>query len=292
MASAVTAKHSIRSVGLVVKQGRPENAVALAAQLSDWLSSRGIEVIAEPLTAPQIGARTAEPAQLARESDLVVVLGGDGTLLGVARLIGERETPILGINLGGLGFLTEITTDEARTTLGRVLAGDYEVDRRLMLEAMVDREDGAGAEHFRALNDIVIVKRSLGRMLDLHVTADHKPFCSYRADGLIVATPTGSTAYALSAGGPIVFPNLRVIVLAPICPHTLTNRPVVLPDSFEIEMRVNADDHGAVLTCDGQETAHVGSADVIKIHRCRHAVALIRSAHPYFEIWRDKLRWG
>lgn len=275
-----------------MKQGRPPNALELALGLADWLRSRGMDVIAEPLTAPRIGVRAAEPAQLAREADLVVVLGGDGTLLGVARLIGERETPILGINLGGLGFLTEITADEARTALGRVLAGDYEVDRRLMLEAAVNRDEGGGAEHFRALNDIVIVKRSLGRMLDLHVTADHKPFCSYRADGLIVATPTGSTAYALSAGGPIVFPNLRVIVLAPICPHTLSNRPVVLPDSFEIEMRVKADDHGAVLTCDGQETAHVGAADVIKIHRCKHAVALIRSAHPYFEIWRDKLRWG
>jgi NAD+ kinase len=290
--SAVAAKHSIRSVGLVVKQGRPQNALALAAELADWIKSRGVEAIAEPLTAPLIGARAVEPAELAREADLVVVLGGDGTLLGVARLIGDRETPILGINLGGLGFLTEITTDEARTALGRVLAGDYEVDRRLMLEAVVDREDGAAAEHFRALNDIVVVKRSLGRMLDLHVMADHKPFCSYRADGLIVATPTGSTAYALSAGGPIVFPNLRVIVLAPICPHTLSNRPVVLPDSFELEMRVKSDAHGAVLTCDGQETAHLGPADVIKIHRCKHAVALIRSAHPYFEIWRDKLRWG
>lgn len=290
----MAAKQPIRSVGLVVRQDRPAHALALGADLANWLKSQGLDAICEPLTAPHIGARAAEPAELARKADLVVVLGGDGTLLGVARLIGERETPILGINLGGLGFLTEITVDEARATLARVIAGDYEVDRRITLEAVVERDPNGGgpAEHFRALNDLVIVKRALGRMLDLHVVADHMPFCSYRADGLIIATPTGSTAYALSAGGPIVFPNLRVMVLAPICPHTLSNRPVVLPDSFELEMRLKSDDHGAMLTCDGQETAHLGPTDMIRIHRGKHAVALVRSIHPYFEIWRDKLRWG
>jgi len=126
----------------------------------------------------------------------------------------------------------------------------------------------------------------------LHVTAAHQHFTSYRADGLIVATPTGSTAYALSAGGPIVFPNLRALVLAPICPHTLSNRPVVLPDSFELELRVRSDAGGAMLTCAGQESARIGPTDVIRVHRARHAVSLVRSAHPYFEIWRDKLRWG
>ena len=290
----MAAKQSIRSIGLVVRQDRPPKAIDLTAELAIWIKSQGLDAIADPLTAHAIGARALEPAELARHADLLVVLGGDGTLLGVARLVGERETPILGINLGGLGFLTEITTEEARKTLARIVAGDYEVDRRITLEAIVERDSAATepAEHFRALNDVVIVKRALGRMLDLHVVADHKAFCSYRADGLIVATPTGSTAYALSAGGPIVFPNLRVIVLAPICPHTLSNRPVVLPDSFELELRVTSDDHGATLTCDGQESAHVGPTDVIRIRRGRHAVSLIRSAHPYFEIWRDKLHWG
>jgi NAD+ kinase len=279
---------------LVVRQDRPQHAIALATELTAWIKGRGLDAVGEPLTAPIIGARPAEPAELGRETDLVVVLGGDGTLLGVARMMGERETPILGINLGGLGFLTEITTDEARTALGRVIAGDYEVDRRITLEAVVRRaaENGGREEHFRALNDVVIVKRAFGRMLDVHVTADHKPFCSYRADGLIVATPTGSTAHALSAGGPIVFPTLRVVVLAAICPHTLSNRPVVLPDSFELEMRIKSDDHGAMLTCDGQESAHLDHTDVVRIHRGKHAVSLVRSAHPYFEIWRDKLRWG
>jgi NAD+ kinase len=288
----MTAK-SISSIGLVVHRDHPAAAMALATELVSWITTQGITALAEPSIAGTIGARPAPPETLARAADLVVVLGGDGTLLSVARLIGDRETPILGINLGGLGFLTEITTDEARDTLSRIVAGGYEVDRRITLEAVVERgaERGRG-EHFRALNDIVIVKRELGRMLDLHVIADQKPFCSYRADGLIVATPTGSTGYALSAGGPIIFPNLRVLVLAPICPHTLSNRPVVLPDSFELELRVKSDDHGAMLTCDGQESAQLGPADTIRVHRGRHAVALVRSTHAYFEIWRDKLHWG
>jgi NAD+ kinase len=294
MKNAVGQKQPIRSIGLVVRQDRPQRAITLAADLTGWIKSRGLDAISEPLTAPIIGARPAEPAQLGREADLVVVLGGDGTFLGAARMMGERETPILGINLGGLGFLTEITTDEARNALSRVIDGDYEVDRRITLEAVVARavEHGGQEEHFRALNDVVIVKRAFGRMLDVHVVADHKPFCAYRADGLIVATPTGSTAHALSAGGPIVFPSLRVVVLAAICPHTLSNRPVVLPDSFELEMRIKSDDHGALLTCDGQESAHLDQSDVIYIRRGKHVVALVRSAHPYFEIWRDKLHWG
>lgn len=286
--------HSIRAIGLVVRPDHPQHAITLAADLTGWIKSRGLEAISEPLTAPIIGARPAEPAQLGREADLVVVLGGDGTFLGAARMMGERETPILGINLGGLGFLTEITIDEARSVLSRVIEGDFEVDRRIALEAVVARaaNNGGPKEHFRALNDVVIVKRAFGRMLDVNVVADHKPFCAYRADGLIVATPTGSTAHALSAGGPIVFPSLRVVVLAAICPHTLSNRPVVLPDSFELEMRIKSDNHGALLTCDGQESAHLDQTDVIHVRRAKHVVTLVRSAHPYFEIWRDKLRWG
>jgi NAD+ kinase len=289
----MAASTAISSIGLVVRPDPPASAIKLGAELVRWIIARELDAVALPATAPLIGARPLEPAQFAREVDLVVVLGGDGTLLGVARLIGERETPILGINLGGLGFLTEITTDEAMETLARVVAGEYEVDRRIALEAVVERSgQAAGDESFRALNDVVILKRALGHMLDLHVTADHQHFTSYRADGLIVATPTGSTAYALSAGGPIIFPNLRALVLAPICPHTLTNRPVVLPDSFELELRVNSDDGGAMLTCDGQESARVSPGDIIRVNRARHAVALVRSAHSYFEIWRSKLRWG
>jgi len=291
----VAVKYSISTVGLVVRQDRLAPAVALGINLCNWIKSQGLNAIADPPTADLIGAAPTPPSDFTRLAELVIVLGGDGTLLGVARHIGERESPILGINLGGLGFLTEVTTEEALATLARVLAGDFEVDRRIMLEAEVERPNGPGgdvSECFRALNDVVIVKRTTGRMFELNVVADRTPFCSYRADGLIIATPTGSTAYALSAGGPIIYPNLGVMVLAPICPHTLSVRPVVLPDSFHLEIRVKTADDEAILTCDGQESASFGTSDVIHIRRCPHAVALVRSTHPYFEIWRNKLHWG
>jgi NAD+ kinase len=288
-------KHSLKTVGLVVRRESPR-AIALAHELAGWLRARHLATLAETEAAAQLGAEAVEREQLASRADLIVVLGGDGTLLSIARLVGERETPILGINLGGLGFLTEITTEEAQATLARVLAGDYEVDRRITLEATVEAhgpdDRTVDRESFRALNDVVINKRALGRMLELNVVASGERFCSYRADGLIIATPTGSTAYALSAGGPIVFPSLDVVVLAPICPHTLSNRPVVLPDSFEIEIRVKSDDGGAMLTVDGQQTARIASNDTLRVRRCKNAVALVRSSHSYFEIWRNKLRWG
>ncbi len=285
------AKRSIKTIGLVVKRDRPE-AIAIAKTLTRFLRSKHKTPLAESETAKKIGAEPVERHHLAERADLIVVLGGDGTLLGVARLVASQGIPILGVNLGGLGFLTEVTIAESQAALARVIAGDYEVDRRIMLEAIVERASEEIPQTFQAFNDVVVGKGPLGRMLELDVIANHQAFCSYRADGLIIATPTGSTAYALSAGGPIVYPTLNAIVLAPICPHTLSNRPVVLPDSYEIEIQVKAPDHDTTFTVDGQESAQLGPADTIKIHRGRHFVSLIRSAHPYFEIWRDKLHWG
>jgi NAD+ kinase len=284
-------KRPIKTVGLVVKRERPE-AVEIARTLTRLLRSKHKTALADEETAKKIGAEPVERHHLADRADLIVVLGGDGTLLGVARMVASEGTPILGVNLGGLGFLTEVTVAEAQEALGRVIAGNYEMDRRIMLEAIVDRASEEIPQSFQAFNDVVVGKGPLGRMLELDVVANHTPFCSYRADGLIIATPTGSTAYALSAGGPIVYPTLDAIVLAPICPHTLSNRPVVLPDSYEIEIRVKAPDHDTTFTVDGQESSQLGPDDLIKIHRGRHVVSLIRSAHPYFEIWRNKLRWG
>jgi NAD+ kinase len=286
-------KHPIRIIGVVVKRDRPE-ALEIGTTLTGWLRERRKKVLAEPAAAEVIGAEPVSREELVRRVDLIVVLGGDGTLLGIARKVGKRETPILGINLGGLGFLTEASTSEAKQALERVLAGDYETDRRITLEAEILRGSGRSAEvmqRFLALNDVVF-NGPVGRMLELEVTAEGERFCEYRADGLIISTPTGSTAYALSAGGPIVYPSLGVLVLAPICPHTLSNRPVVLPDSFEIEVRVKSSDHDSTLIIDGQEPAQLSAADCVRIRRGRYAVVLIRSAHPYFEIWRDKLRWG
>lgn len=289
------AKPPINSVGLVVKRN-DERALKLARELCHWIQSQGLKALVErQLESAPPGAEPHEMRALAERADLIVVLGGDGTLLGVARLIGRRETPILGVNLGGLGFLTEITVDEALPTLGRIIAGDYDVDRRVTIEAIIEPEAGSTRHNrriFCALNDVVLNRHQLGKMLEMHVTARGEPFCLYRADGLIISTPTGSTAYALSAGGPILYPTLAVTLLAPICPHTVTNRPVVLPDEFELQIRLGPTDHDARMTVDGQETAEVGPRDLIHIHRGGHAVALVRSAHPYFEIWRNKLHWG
>src|SRR5215469_2733480 len=287
------AKRAIKSVGLVIRRRHPQ-AVELAAVLAKWLHSRGLELFIEPeVTLPTPAHQLPKP-DLAHRADLIVVLGGDGTLLSIARFVGERETPILGVNLGALGFLTQAAMEEARTSVERVLEGDYTVDRRITLEADITSSDGTPKHPamVKALNDVVIHKRHLGRLMELHVIADGQDFCSYRADGLIVATPTGSTAYALSAGGPIIFPTLEVVLLAPICPHTLSNRPVVLPDSCSLEIHIEATDHDAMLTADGQEGVSLGAKDRVAICKGKSPVALVRSSHSYFEIWRNKLRWG
>ncbi|HMD05246.1 MAG TPA: NAD(+)/NADH kinase [Candidatus Binatus sp.] len=287
-------KRPIKTVGIVIKRDRAE-ALEIGMTLTGWLRERRKKVLAEPAAATIIGAESVTREELVRRADLIVVLGGDGTLLGIARKVGKRETPILGINLGGLGFLTEASTGEARQALERVLEGDFETDRRITLEAEVCRGSGRDrqiVQRFLAVNDVVFNRGPTAGLLQLEVTAEGERFCEYRADGLIISTPTGSTAYALSAGGPIVYPSLGVLVLAPICPHTLSNRPVVLPDSFEIEVRVKSSDHDSTLIIDGQEPAQLGTEDCVRIRRGRYVVVLIRSAHPYFEIWRDKLRWG
>ncbi len=290
-----TSGRRLKSIGLIVKRAQPD-ALTMARELSGWIRQQKIEVLAESEFSAALAATALSKEEIARHADLIVVLGGDGTLLSIARLLGSRETPVLGINLGGLGFLTQATIAEAQASVARVVAGDYEVDRRITLEASVMRAEGgrghSSGQAFTAVNDVVINKRALGRMIQLDVFADRKPFCSYFADGLIIATPTGSTAYALSAGGPIVYPTLEVMVLAPICPHTLSNRPVVLPDTFELEVRVRAADHDATLTLDGQESAQLDASDTVRIRKGKAAVALVRSSHPYFEIWRNKLRWG
>ena len=286
-------ERSIKSVGLVIKRHHSQ-AIALGVALAQWLDSRGLELFVEPEVTLPVKSHPLPKPELAHRADLLVVLGGDGTLLSIARFVGDRETPILGVNLGALGFLTQAAMDEARTSVERVLEGNFSVDRRITLEADISDADGLPRHPsaVKALNDIVIHKRHLGRLLELEVLADGQSFCSYRADGLIVATPTGSTAYALSAGGPIIFPTLEVVVLAPICPHTLSNRPVVLPDSSALEVHIQATDHDAMLTADGQEGVSLGARDRVVIRKGKSPVWLVRSTHSYFEIWRNKLRWG
>ena len=279
----------IRTVGLVVKRNRPR-AARLAARVVAMLKRRGVRVLADVEGFPA-GAPARGKAELARECELIVVLGGDGTLLSIARHT-DGSVPILGINMGELGFLTEVTEAEALPMLGRVLSGRFELDRRMTLAASLER-GGKTIGRFRALNDVVVSNGSLARIVGFGVSVDGLPLASYRADGLIVATPTGSTAYSLSAGGPVVEPTVQALIVSPISPHTLSNRPVVLRPEAVVRIAVAERENDAILTIDGQESKRLAGRDVIVVRRGRATVSLVRSPdRTYYEVLRAKLGWG
>lgn len=280
-------RKQIRSVGIVVKPHHPE-AGATAAELSDWLRGHGVERIVEPDA--DIQRRNGE--QLPHDIDLVVVLGGDGTMISTARLIGELDVPIIGVNYGSLGYLTDLRIEEMFPAIEAFLAGDYKIDQRVMLEAE-HRRDGVTMGKGRVLNDVVINKSALARIIDIDVKLDGQFVNTFRADGLIVSTPTGSTAYNLSAGGPIIYPTMNAVVLTPICPFTLTNRPIVVPDSSEIEISVENVNEGVVLTLDGQTGFELSAGDTVVVHKSATAFNMVAPANRnYFEVLRDKLKWG
>jgi NAD+ kinase len=282
----------IRSVGICVKEDQPQ-AEQTIAEMAHWLRGRGVTVLADADSAGFAGVEPLSREALAAEADLIVALGGDGTLLSVARASGTREVPILGVNLGRLGFLTEVNIDELFPALDKLLAGEYEVVRRMRLEVIALR-DGEEVGRFQALNDAVITKTALSRMIDLGARADGEEVTTYHADGLVIATPTGSTAYSLSAGGPLLVPGLEAIVLTPICPHSLTQRPLVVPQSTVIDISVHVAGGGAVaLTIDGQAGLELLDGDTVSLRRSEHPVTTIAS--PFrnrFQILHEKLRWG
>jgi NAD+ kinase len=221
-----------------------------------------------------------------------VVVGGDGTLLSAARSLAGTPRPILGINLGGLGFMTETGPEEAESVLGEILAGRYSVGRRMTLEATLVRGRRAVARQV-VLNDVVITKSALARMIDLEVSIDGTEVTTYRADGLIVSTPTGSTAYSLSAGGPIIHPEMTALLIAPICPHTLTMRPLVVPAEARVEVRLATRDSEVYLTLDGQVGHPLRAGDRVRVRQGATPILMVRSRRRnYFEVLRRKLRWG
>lgn len=280
-------RKQIKCVGIVVKPHHPQ-AGETAAELSNWLRAHGVEHIVEPNA--DIQRRNGE--QLPPDVDLVVVLGGDGTMISTARLIGELDVPIIGVNYGSLGYLTDLRIEEMFPAIEAFLAGDYHIDRRVMLEAEHVR-DGISMGKGRVLNDVVINKSALARIIDIDVRLDGQFVNTFRADGLIVSTPTGSTAYNLSAGGPIIYPTMNAVVITPICPFTLTNRPIVVPDSAEIEVSVENVNEGVVLTLDGQTGFPLDAGDTVIIRKSATAFNMVAPANRnYFEVLRDKLKWG
>jgi NAD+ kinase len=278
-------------IGVVARGGRPD-AREVVRGLTRWLTDRGRTVVLDRETAALVAAPGGvERPLLPRRVDLIVVLGGDGTLLSVARLVDGLDVPIFGVNLGGLGFLTATTLEALYSTLEAVLGGAYAAEERMLLRATVVRAGTVRAEYL-ALNDVVVAKGAVGRLIDLEVRADGQPMTSYRADGLIIATPTGSTAYNLSAAGPILFPTMDAMVLTPICSHALTNRPIALPGSVALEVVLVTDSPEVVLAMDG-EAVPVTAADTLRVRRAEARIRLFRDPQKtYFEVLRTKLKWG
>lgn len=282
----------MKKIGLVRK--RDARAAEAARELGRWLTERGLEVYFDEARLPtgETQGCTPDGASTVPDVDLVVVLGGDGTLLYAARTMGMGGAPLLGVNMGGLGFLTEITLDRLYPTMELVLSGNYTVSSRMMLRAEVVRNGRVKVGH-RVLNDAVINKGALARILELRVRIDGVELAAYRADGLIISTPTGSTAYNLAAGGPIVHPAHETIILTPICPFTLSNRPLILPVGATIEIGFDPEASDLILTSDGQVSCALEPEDQVIVRRAEAGISLIgANHHNYFEILRTKLGWG
>src|SRR5712691_12305252 len=290
--------NSIKRIGVVVKPHQPD-ALETLCRLAAWLKERGIKFVGGPeIERERIEHETGcavevvKDDELAEHVDLMLVLGGDGTMIATARMIGDTEVPVLGVNYGGLGYLAEFRIEELYVALESILSGNYRLDKRVMLAVELLRGD----EHVtrnRVLNDVVINKSALARIIEIEAYLNQQFVNSFRADGLIVSTPTGSTAYNLSAGGPVIFPTMNAVVITPICPFTLSNRPIVVPDDSTIEVRLMTDNEDVALTLDGQVGFPLQVGDRVVIRKSRTTFNLVQPAsRNYFDVLRDKLRWG
>jgi len=289
----------VTRIGILAKS-RLQAVAPHLKEIADWMQSRGVTAIFEAETAGLMDDRlaghiVAPKATLARDVDMVLVLGGDGTLLGMADCIGEARSriPILGVNFGSLGFLTEVTLPELYPSLDAAVTGRAVVEERLMLKSVI-RRDGATYREAVALNDAVITKAARSRMIDLSLSVGEEFVTRVKADGLIIATPTGSTAYNLSAGGPIVQPTVEALLITPIAPHTLTNRPIVIPSTALVRVQPNMEERDEVfLTFDGQTGFQLQAGDDIVVGGSEHPLRLIKpTTRSYFEVLRTKLKWG
>jgi NAD+ kinase len=283
---------TVKTVGIFSKPHAPP-AVKVVPELLTWLKGRGVQVRLDNETAHYAGMLVGlDRSHVPEGCDLAIVLGGDGTLLSAARAVGNRGIPLLAVNLGGLGFLTTVSVDDLFPELERALSGEHKFTRRRMLRAALVRKGTVVAE-YHALNDIVIAKSSIARIVDLDAYAGDSFICEYKADGLIISTPTGSTAYSLAAGGPIIYPRVKAICLTPICPHTLTNRPLIVPSDMAIRVVSRATDEGSYLTVDGQVGSPLENGDAVECGVADFEILLIRSPdRTFFDVLRQKLKWG
>ena len=284
-------KKDFVTVGLVARGGDSPEARRTTLELADWLRRRGLEVSLDKESlsyASDAGWAEYRPGE---PYDLVVVLGGDGTLLSVARSV-YPNVPILGVNLGRLGFLTELSRAELYPSLVRLLAGQYELEERSLFDVSVVRGKKV-RDRFRAFNDAVITKSALAQIIELELRVDGSLMARYRSDGLIISTPNGSTAYNLSAGGPIVYPALPVAVLTPICPHTLSMRPIVVPDSKAVQVILHTRSTEVYLTVDGQEGVEIDHRDIVEVKRSATTAQLVRlNPRTFYDNLRNRLNWG
>jgi NAD+ kinase len=281
----------MKRIGIIAKGNKPE-AIEAVKELINWLKDRMVECIVDADIAKVVSHPALEKQEMANAVEMVVVLGGDGTLLAAARAMQKKPVPILGVNLGGLGFLTEITLTELYPMLEAILRGEYKTDERMLLEARVWRKEKV-VDTFSVLNDVVINKGALARIIELETSVDQAYLTTFRADGLIISTPAGSTGYSLSAGGPIVYPSLHSIIITPICPHTMTNRPLIVPEEAVITVTLCSADQEVFLTLDGQVGFKMELRDRVEVKKGKGFVRLIKSpARGYFEVLRQKLMWG
>ena len=292
MAFNKTTGEKAKKIGVFCKPKAP-SATDILGRLIPWLRKQNYHIFLDTGTAAIINESSSyEKREISQQADLLIVLGGDGTLLSVARAAHPHNIPILAVNLGNLGFLAEISIEELYPTLENILAGKFEIENRMLLNACIWR-NGEKVEDHNVLNDVVINKGAVARIISLQVLVNGQYMTSYRADGLIIATPTGSTAYSLSAGGPIIHPSMHTLVLSPICPFTLTNRSILIPDQSIIQVKLAAEYDDVRVTLDGQEGYDMKAEDILEIKKTKTSFQLIRGPNKnYYQILRDKLHWG
>ncbi len=280
----------IKKVGVILRPNTPE-IKDFYLYVKKLFEDKSIEVELESKSAKMIAEKGVDLLKLCENSDILVSIGGDGTLISVIRRTFLHNKPVLGINMGNLGFLTDIQKDEVSIFLEKLVNGNYRIDRRMLLEVTLNYSNGEKKRSF-ALNDAVITRNNISKMVHIKALIDKEPFNTYYGDGLIISTPTGSTAYNISSGGPVVYPFSKILIITPICPHSLTQRPLVLPAEFQINLEV-ADGEDAVIVLDGQDVLEFNPGDIASFRLADiNALLIHRKERNYFKILREKFNWG